>query len=391
MKIGIFGGTFDPPHKGHIQAVAGAAKALGLDRLLLIPDKIPPHKALQASSATAEDRLEMTKLAAKNLENCTVSDMELRREGRSYTVDTLRILKEQYPRDELIFIMGSDMLMSFHTWREPKEILSLARIAAFPRMADDEMTHCGNTEAIRAYFGDRLTLMNIEPVEISSTRVRQLIPVGAGVEYLEGEVYDYILKKGLYRTAPATETLQQLRDFSYPCHKAKRVPHVQGCEKEAVKLCERWGGDENTVRRAAILHDITKALTYKEQLKMCERYDILTDSSEIGEEKLLHSITGAYVAEKVLRESENVVSCVRWHTTGKPDMNIEEKIVFMADYIEENRKFPGVDALRELAYKDLDAAIIYGLELTMDEIKERGRQVHGNSLAAYRFLKGNVQ
>lgn len=391
MKIGIFGGTFDPPHKGHIQAVAGAAKALGLDRLLLIPGNIPPHKALQASSASAGERLEMTKLAAAELENCEVSDMELRREGRSYTVDTLRILKEQCPDDELTFIMGSDMLLSFHTWREPREILELARIAAFPRGTDDEITHCGNTEAIRAYFGDRLTIVNIDPVEISSTRIRQILPIGAGVEYLHPAVYEYILKNGLYRTVVPTETLQQLRDFSYPCHKAKRIPHVQGCENAAAELCALWGGDENTVRRAAILHDITKALTYKEQLKMCERYDILVDSSEIGEEKLLHSITGAWVAEKVLGESEKVVSCVRWHTTGRPDMSIEEKIVFMADYIEENRNFPGVDTLREIAYKNLDAAIIHGLELTMEEIKERGGEVHGNSRDAYRFLKGNVQ
>lgn len=391
MKIGVFGGTFDPPHNGHMRAAAQACQALGLNRLMLIPAKVPPHKPLPADGAGQEERYHMTRLASRNLPEHQVLDLEFERPDPSYTVDTLRQLKDAYPQAELYLIMGSDMLLSFHGWKDPGEILRLATIAAFPRELDDELAACSNQEAFEEYFDNRLCILQMEPVEIASTYLRKILPMGAGLEYVDPLVADYIREKGLYRTGAPTETVDQLRAWSYPCHKASRIPHVAGCEKEAVKLAKRWGADETTARRAAILHDVTKILTHKEQLKMCERYGILTDMAEKAENKLLHAVTGSFVAEHILAESPLVADAIRWHTTGKPDMSIEAKVVFMADYIEENRNFPEVEKLRKLAYDDLNAAILYGLEITMAEVLAKGRPIHDNTLAAYAFLKGNIR
>ena len=143
MKIGIYGGTFDPPHLGHMSAARAAARALHLDQLLIIPAGIPPHKALSGSSAPGEDRLSMAKLMADRLGldiPVRVLDIELRRAGKSYTSDTVRELKAECPEDDLWLFMGTDMFLSFHTWHEPEVIASLVGLCVFGRSAGDGET-----------------------------------------------------------------------------------------------------------------------------------------------------------------------------------------------------------------------------------------------------------
>lgn len=134
MKIGIYGGTFNPIHRGHLTAARAALDALGLDRLLLIPASVPPHKALPQGSADAADRLEMAALACAELgPQAQALDTELHRTGPSYTVDTLRQLRMEHPEDELWLLMGTDMFLSLERWYHASDILSLAHIGAFDR------------------------------------------------------------------------------------------------------------------------------------------------------------------------------------------------------------------------------------------------------------------
>ena len=137
-NIGIYGGTFNPPHKGHMLAAAQCRAALGLERVLVIPAAVPPHKALFDGSPDAATRLRMTELAVQGLDGFEVSDVELRREGPSYTVDTLRELSAQHPGETLSLMMGTDMFLSFADWREPEQIAQLAQIVCFARTAIDE-------------------------------------------------------------------------------------------------------------------------------------------------------------------------------------------------------------------------------------------------------------
>ena len=134
-NIGIYGGSFNPPHKGHMLAAAQCRAALGLERVIVIPAAVPPHKALADGSPDAQTRLALTKLAVRGLDGFEVSDLELRREGPSYTVDTLRQLSAQHPDDALWLMMGTDMFLSFASWREPEQIAHLAQIVCFARTA----------------------------------------------------------------------------------------------------------------------------------------------------------------------------------------------------------------------------------------------------------------
>lgn len=133
MRIGIYGGTFNPPHIGHVHAAEEAGRVLGLDKLLIVPDNVPPHKTLPEGSPDNAQRLEMARLAFGAVPCAEVSDLELRREGKSYSVDTVRAVHAQYPDAELWLLMGSDMLNILHLWHEPETLMRLANIGTFAR------------------------------------------------------------------------------------------------------------------------------------------------------------------------------------------------------------------------------------------------------------------
>lgn len=389
MKIGIFGGTFDPPHLGHMEAARAAVAVLELDQLLFMPARTPPHKSLPEDGASPRQRLEMTQLMADGLrmpEVAQVSDLELERTGKSYTVDTLRQLRERFPEDELWLLVGTDMFLSLHRWQHPEEIMALAGIAAFDRT---EQEHGAPMEEqarfLQQRFHAKVRLVPLPEVrELSSNQIREQ---GTG-EGLWPPVWGYILRRQLYGIRKPLDhlNLQDLRAVSYSMIRAKRIPHVQGTEEEAARLALRWGEREELARRAAILHDCTKYLNLEEQLELCQRYQVSLDEMERETVKLLHAKTGAALARQIFKEPEEVVQAICWHTTGKADMTLLEKILYVADYMESTRAFPGVERLRELAYKDLDAAVLLGAEMSIAEALQEGRPLHPNTEKARDFL-----
>lgn len=392
MKIGIYGGTFDPPHLGHMEAARTAVKVLGLDRLILIPASVPPHKQLPDAAASPEQRLEMVKLMADGLllpKVAEVSDIELKRDGKSYTSDTLRQLRQRYPNDEFWLLMGTDMFLTLQNWHEADQIMSMASIAAFSRFESDtgEMMQIQGKYLSETY-GTKVCIVQLPRIrQVSSTQVRQQRS-GDG---LWPPVWGYILQNGLYGMSADLRKLDEadLRAVSYSMIRAKRIAHVQGTEQEAVSLARRWGANEVHARRAAILHDCTKYLTLEEQLRLCERYQVKLDDMERVAVKLLHSKTGAALAEHLFGEEEEICQAICWHTTGKASMSLLEKILYIADYMEPTRDFEGVERLRKLAYQDLDAAVLLGTEMTIEEMVRYGNPIHPNTLAARDYLKGD--
>jgi nicotinate-nucleotide adenylyltransferase len=153
-----------------------------------------------------------------------------------------------------------------------------------------------------------------------------------------------------------------------------------------VELAKHWGADETDAARAGILHDITKAIDGPLQLTLCDEYGILLNKFSQENPKTLHALTGSLVAERIFGENEAVVSDIAHHTTGKADMNLLETIIYVADYMEPNRDFPGVERLRELAFTDIHAALKLGLEYTLEHLKNQGAEVSPESRAALASL-----
>lgn len=397
MKLGIYGGTFSPPHLGHMTSARLALERLGLDKLLFIPTAIPPHKQLPEVTPPAQQRLDMTALAVDALripDKVEVSDLELRRGGKSYTADTLEELHREHPGDELWFLMGSDMLLSLHSWYHPERICALARLAAFARHAGEREKLEQAADQLRRDFHATVEILDLdEVVDISSTQLRSGLSRGEGRGYLYPSVYGYILRNGLYGTHADLKELndEDLLACSLSMVKAKRHAHIQGVAQEAVQLARRWGADEHLAHRAGILHDCTKYLELDEQLRICKKYGIVLDDLERVSVKLLHSKTGAALAKHLYGEPEEVCQAIYYHTTGRADMTLLEKVIYLADYIEPNRDFPGLEELRKLCYTDLDAGLTLAFRMSVEELEERGVPVHTNTHAALEWMLQNKE
>ena len=391
MKIGVYGGSFNPPHLGHVKAALACREELGLDRVLVIPASVPPHKALASGSASAQERLRLTRLAFSDLSGFEVLDLELRREGKSYTADTLRELKAQYPKDDLFLMMGTDMFLSFQDWYRPAEIAACARLVCFSRYDADEKNRAALEKqalALERAFGQKPVLLQNDCLDISSTEVRRLVFFGIAGPYLPEAVLREIEALGLYGAGLDAKKLpfEKLRDLSLSLHKKSRVPHAEGVCETAREMAKRFGGDDNLAARAGILHDVTKALNKTQQLALAEKLGVQLTEFERQNPQLLHAKTGAAAARALFGECEEVASAIAWHTTGKPDMTKLEKIVYLADMIEPNRSYPTVDEIRAAAERDLDEGTLLALERTIAFLQEQGTAVCEDSSFARDFL-----
>lgn len=200
MRTAIYGGSFNPPHLGHISAVNTVISDLKPDRMLIMPDCIAPHKAMAENTPSQEHRLEMCRLAFGDIPGIEISDLEIRRGGRSYTVDTLEQLTALYPEDEFYLVIGSDMLTSFTTgWYRFEDILKMCTLTVISREKDDLEELAQNAEMLKARYNAKVIILkNHRPVILSSSDVRKAIRESAVSGMLSDKVWEYIRENGLY-------------------------------------------------------------------------------------------------------------------------------------------------------------------------------------------------
>lgn len=387
-RIGIYGGSFNPPHIGHVQAAAFAIDALQLDRLLVMPAGTAPHKELPPYSASPDQRLEMLRYCFRNEEKIVVSDLEVRREGMSYTYETVEALQQRYPDSQLVLIMGTDMFLSLESWVNYQRIVACVSLGVLYRGDADEQAQIMRCKQLWQDRGVEVQLVCNPVVPISSTQLRRLIAFHCAGEFLPEGLSDVIAAHNLYGAAENWKQLpmDRLEQVVISLLNPNRVAHVLGCRDTAEKMAARWGADPVAAARAGLLHDITKALDGPLQLTLCREYGTILDEFGQRHPKTLHALTGSLVADRIFGESPEVVSAIRHHTTGKANMTVLEKIIYVADYMEPCRSFPGVEKLRQLAFSDLDGALRLGLEMTLENLRERGLEVSPESREALAFL-----
>ncbi len=386
QRIGIYGGTFNPPHIGHVRAAEYAVEALQLDKLLMIPAYTAPHKTLPEHTPTPLQRLQMLQLSLCGSKRIEASDLEICRQGTSYTYETIAQVRQMYPQSQLFLLMGSDMFSSFSTWKCADLICSQVTLVVLLRgeQAERERIQQCATQMQHA----QIVYLDNPVTEISSTQTRRLLALRCADEYLPEGVGDYIAQHGLYAGHADYRGLSEaaLERTVTGLLKPNRVAHVLGCRDTAVRLAGRYGVNETHAARAALLHDITKALDGPLQLTLCRGYGIVLDDFSFQNPKTLHALTGSLVAERIFGEDKAVVDAIRSHTTGKADMNLLEKIIYVADYMEPNRDFDGVEQMRKLADEDITAALQMGLEMTVALLEIQKRTISPETRQALQYL-----
>lgn len=368
MKIGVFGGTFNPPHNGHVRLAKAAADELKLDKLLVIPSCIPPHK-IAAKLADGQERLEMCRLAFGCDPRFEVSPMELERGSRSYTVETLRELKALYPDSELYFIVGSDMLESFDKWYLWQEILSLSVLCAASREEgySPDLSRFGK-------LAERIKIITLDPLEVSSTQIRNSAGEVSS-ELLDPKVAAYIREHGLY-----DDGLNRYRELLRGKLNPRRLFHSECVSECAGVLAERYGASVEKARLAGLLHDVMKNAPANEQLALMP--DIT--SLELLNTKVWHQISGeAFLRQNGIVTDEEILGAVRWHTTGKAGMTLLEKIIYVADFISADRDYKDVEVVRRLAYISLEHAILYTSRYTVNKMVSQDLLLHPATVECY--------
>ena len=374
-KTGVFGGSFNPPHLGHRRLAVSAADRLGLDRVIIMPAGVPPHK-VPVAFAGAADRAEMCRLTFADDPRFEISTLEIERGNKSYTVDTLNELKKIYPGDEFYLITGSDMLETFKQWYKWEEILSLAYVCTAVREKSAKLDYSGYT----AQQKKRFIPIDAEPVEISSTAIRNALASGSDVsQYLDGRVVDYIKINALY-----ADRFPQYRRLVESNLDSARLNHSFGVSRAARKLALQYGANADKAELAGLLHDVMKNAPKEEQKSVIERGGHKLTAVELANSKVWHAMAGeAFLRLKTDIDDPEILSAVRRHTTGAAGMSLLDKIVYIADFISEERDYPDVATVRALAAESLEKAIIYTTTYTIRDLAQKGLPIHPDTVDGY--------
>ena len=373
MRIGIFGGSFDPIHTEHIALARQAVTDLSLDRLIVMPAANPPHKPWR-NLTCGSDRLSLCEAAFSCDEKITVSDYELAIGGTSYTYLTLQYFQKKYPEAELYFLMGTDMLRNFPAWRCPEEILRLCTLAVCARAEEDGWVKKEQT-AFYEKFGKSFAVLSYEGKDVSSTEIRVLVGAGMDVTSYVGEnVAKKIAQLGLYNVQGAAASLA--------LQKPTRRAHSIRVALLAAKRASTLKLNEYQVVQACLLHDAAKNISLTDPL-----LDGFTRPDGCPP-AVVHQYAGEYLARyRFGITDEAVLSAIACHTSGKPQMSELDKLVFLADLVEDERSYPGVERLRTLFWEDIDACLLASLRDTVRYLTAAGQTVYEKTLMAKAYYE----
>lgn len=379
MQIGILGGAFDPIHIGHVQMARAALAQGGVDEVWFMPSYKAPLKAGEATF-DAETRVAMIAATVKHEDHMYVSRMEIDRGATSYTIDTVRQLREHYPNDTFSWIIGADRVNDLLQWKSIDELAQQMTLIAVHRPSYDL-----NYDALPAHIRAQIHVIQMELIDVSSTEIRRRLAIGESIQaFVPREVLPHMHPKQPW-TIEAIAAHVQMR------MPEKRWAHTQGVIAESIRLAKRYGADPAKAELAATLHDVAKYWAIEEQRYLLIREQIGLD--ELAFEKaLMHAVIGAWVAEHEYGiTDQEVLDAIRYHTSGRTAMTVLDKVVCLADYIEPGRDFPGVDAIRALAEADLNAALVAGFNSTIGFLIETNKRIFPLTLEARNGLLAEME
>ena len=371
----VFGGTFNPFHIGHYEMLGALCKCDSIKKVLVVPDRIPPHKECDFLASDGE-RAEMCRLACTDFAKAELCTLELERDGRSYTSDTIKDLKRLYPDDKFAIVCGGDMLATLDTWHNWRYIIENVSIFVFERGdVPDFQKHLTRMRG----FGADITVFNDPITVISSTLLRKR-PIRT---MLNESVFKFILEKGVYMDKKIPE-YAEYKGLLKSRLKEKRYYHSLAVADEAYRLAEKYGADSGKAYLAGLLHDITKNSDADEHLNIFNTFGIILSDIEKGSEKLWHAISGAAYIKYILNiDDAEIYDAIRYHTTARGNISLLSKIIYLADFTSADRDYEDVDVIRALVDKSLDDAYFYALSYTVKELVERGNAIHPDTIAAY--------
>lgn len=363
-RIGIMGGTFNPIHRGHIKVCNQALKEFSLDCILFLVSGNPPHKQ-NDDVVDKELRYEMVCTATKHQPLFFPSRLEMDRDGEIFTINSLQIIKQTLPQARLFYLIGMDTLYSLQSWREYQKVLERTAFICFAR---DDIDLAQGKEFIENQEGlsaGEYFFSQMKSIHVSSTNIRSRVTQKLPISVLVPDVVEmFIRREELYQHTSQALDFDQAIQLLETKLSQKRLHHTLGVVETAENLAGVYGYCKQSAKWAALLHDCAKEVALPEVLEWNRQGKIALDVEMIQYNRaLLHAEVGAYVASELYLMHDSVVlNAITCHTTGKPKMNMLDKILFVADKIEPSRTYAGVETLRELALNEMDKVLLYTMD-----------------------------
>ncbi len=402
-KIGIMGGTFDPIHNGHLRLARQAYYEYRLDFVWFMPSGHPPHKKDHQITDSAV-RCQMVEAAIAGYPYFCCSDFEVKRSGDTYTAQTLQLLRQEYPNEEFYFIIGADSLYEIENWYHPEKVMEQAILLVAGRHY--QKSHKSMTEQIaylKEKYGAAIYLLHCDIYDVASAQIRSMISEGISVQaYVPDPVFRYIREHHLYQyrevSMNSSYSADQIALYRKRL-KSKLAPmryeHSLSVSYTSMCLAMRYGCDIGKAEIAGLLHDCGKRFSDDVVLKKCLQHKISVTEEQRRAPAVLHANYGAWLAEhKYEIHDPEILNAILYHTTGRPEMSMLEKIVYIADYIEPRRyKAPNLPEMRRLAFCDLDEALYQILKGTLDYLKQKNASADPMTCQAYEYyaaLRGEI-
>lgn len=385
-RIGILGSAFDPIHDGHLQMALRALDSAQLNRLLVIPAADDAYKPCIAGQ---EDRWKMVVAACSQDPRLVPSRLEMDRNGTAYTVDTLLALRKEYPKADLLYLLGVDGVMKLRNWHRLKKVLSLCSFLVCSREGDVSPIDF-HEELVRLQdLGGQFVMLRMEPVDCSSSEIRSCLAAGREPSGISVPIQEFCELKGLYgapvRLSRASGWLDQLFFELKP----RRFSHSLAVAAYARRLAGLHGISQKQAEEAGILHDCAKCLPLKEMQRIALNHRLTEDPAFLESGALLHSIVGAQVArDRYGMEDPEVLEAIAYHNTGHSGMSRLAMCVCLADSIEPTREnYPGLEEIRNLAETSLERALLKSLERTASFVRQQGKYLHPQTQGTIAWLR----
>lgn len=358
-KILLFGGTFDPPHKGHLHLLESALKQEQFDAVYLIPAYIPPHKD-HKPALSFEARKGILLDWFGHIPGLVISDIEQQRGGRSYTVDTVAAVQAEHPTDALYLLIGSDMFLSFETWCRFEVLLKQVVLLVGTREKGDRpQLEAHKSHLEECYNCKGIILCTMEAVVCASSDLRA---VGNG-----------LAERALAHIGAELDV--------------KRARHTLQVADYARWLAPSVGVDPEQAYLAGLLHDCTKCYSNEWQVQYAKENGLSLTAEDLACPQIFHQLTAPIFAQKSLGvQDEQILSAIGCHTTAKPAMTPLEMLLFFADSCEPSRTYPGVQQLRKAGEADLKQGTLMLIDHVITSLKDKNAFLHPQTVAAKNYL-----
>lgn len=392
-RIGVYGGTFNPIHNSHIEIAKASLKQFKLDKLYFLVAGNPPHKNT-AESISDINRLDMVRLAINKYKEFDIDYREIYRAGKSYSYITFTEYHNEYPDDEIFFIMGSDSLINFKNWIKPEIISKYVTILVAPRLGDDLVVLERAMLECKELFPGDFQLIDYSANNVSSSEIRNHIYNDSSIKKnIPKDVLGYIIEHNLYSYIYNNDDIIRVDEQMKKELKPGRYNHTIGVANMAYSLAVRWNYPSVNAMIAGLLHDCAKCISDEKRLSICEKNNIPISEIEYKYPHLLHGKVGAFFcSNKYDIFDAQIAHSIAVHTTGCPNMNLLDKIIFVADYIEPGRnKQPRLDLLRYTAFSDLDLCVYLILEDSVNYLNSNPEMVDPTTIDTFEFYKTLIE